>query len=112
MFPYSEYLHSNIKDAPQCITIIPIKLKNIIHIKCHLFFNECTEYIITDEELDYRLNASIINFSVYNYQRRCATYGIFPNESIVCISREENKYTKNDIRKRPINGKKKRLTKI
>ena len=80
VFPVVECLHDTIKDVAQCITCIPIKPNDIIHIKCDLFFcDEYPEYIIPNEGLDDGPNASITQFSVYTYQGRCATNGIFPN---------------------------------
>ena len=35
-------LHATIKDVAQCITCLPIKRKNMIHIKCDLGF--CDEF--------------------------------------------------------------------
>ena len=44
VFPDDEVLHATIKDADQCITCIPIKPKNMIHINCDLgFCDECLE---------------------------------------------------------------------
>ena len=37
-FPYGEFLNDTIKDADHCITCIPIKPKNVIHIKFSLGF--------------------------------------------------------------------------
>ena len=69
VFPDDESLHATIKDSAQCITCLPIKPKNMIHIKCALgFFDEFPEYNVINEELDDGPNASIIHFSVYTYQ--------------------------------------------
>ena len=38
VFPFGECLHATRKDVAHCITCITIKQKNIIHIKCDLFF--------------------------------------------------------------------------
>ena len=38
LFPDGEFLHDTIKGSAQCITHLPIKSKNMIHIKCALFF--------------------------------------------------------------------------
>ena len=44
VFPDGECLHATIQDAAQCITCLPIKPNNIIHIKCALgFCDECPE---------------------------------------------------------------------
>ena len=52
-FPGGECLHFNIKYSDQCIIYLPIKPMNMIHIKCALvFFNDCPEYNIPDEEPD------------------------------------------------------------
>ena len=52
-FPGGECLHSNIKYSDQCIIYLPIKPMNMIHIKCALvFFDDCHEYNIPDEEPD------------------------------------------------------------
>ena len=76
MFPDGGCLHNTIKNAAQCITCLPIKPNNIINIKCDLFFDNSPEYNITDKELDYEPNASIMHLSVYTYQRICATHGL------------------------------------
>ena len=78
-------LHSNIKDADECITCLPIKSNNLFHINCALVFNECLDYNIPNEELDNIPNVSFVNFSVYAYQGRCATRGIIPSGPSVCI---------------------------
>ena len=58
MFTYGEFLYATIKDAAQCISYIPIKPKNMINIKCTLWFcDECTENNILDEKLDDGTNA-------------------------------------------------------
>ena len=67
MFPEGECLHATINDAGQCITCIPNKPNNIIHIKFE-FLYVCPEYIISDEELYDGPNAPLIHFSVYTYQ--------------------------------------------
>ena len=51
-----------------------------------IFYNEWPEYNIPDEELDDRLNASLIHFSVYTSQGRCATHVIIPNGPSVSIN--------------------------
>ena len=38
VFPYCEFLHSNIKDEAQSTTCIPIKPNNIIHMDFDLVF--------------------------------------------------------------------------
>ena len=38
VFLYGEYLHATIKNSAQCITFLPIKPNNMIHIKCALSF--------------------------------------------------------------------------
>ena len=38
VFPVGECLHAKIKDAAHCITFIPIKPNNIVHINCALGF--------------------------------------------------------------------------
>ena len=58
VFRYGKCLHATINNEVQCITCIPIKPKNIIQIKCDLYFcDEYHEYNITDEELDDGPNA-------------------------------------------------------
>ena len=42
VFQDGEFLQTTIKDAAQCITCLPTKPKNMIHIKCTLGF--CDEY--------------------------------------------------------------------
>ena len=42
VFPVGECLHAKIKDAAHCITFIPIKPNNIVHIKCAMGF--CAEW--------------------------------------------------------------------
>ena len=50
VFSDGEYIHATIKDPDRCITYLPIKPKNMIHIMCDLgFCDECTGYNITDE---------------------------------------------------------------
>ena len=82
-FPCDECLHAIIKDSAQWIAYLPIKPKNVIHIKCALgFCDEFPGYNITDEELDGGPNTSIIHFSVYTYQGRCATHCIIPMDQV------------------------------
>ena len=57
-------------------------------------------------------NDSLINFSVYTYQGRCATHGIIPNGPNLCIIFEENDYIENSLIKRPKYVKKEHLTKM
>ena len=85
----------------------------MIYIKSTLgFCDECTEFNISGEEIDDGTNASLINFSVYTHQARCATYGIIPNGSSVCRICELHYNINNGIINRPTYGKKKQLTKI
>ena len=49
------------------------------------FCDECTDYNITDDELDDGPNDSLTRFSVYTYQVRRATHGIIPNGPSVWI---------------------------
>ena len=113
MFSDGECLHAAIKYSYWCITCLPIKQNNMIHIKCDLgFFVECPEYIIPDEVLYDGPNSLIIHFSVYTYQGRCSTHGIIPNRPSACILCEENGDINNGLIKRPTYGKKNNLTKI
>ena len=49
IFSDGEFLHADIKYAAQFISCTPIKLDNIIHIKCALgFYGEIPKYIIPD----------------------------------------------------------------
>ena len=85
VFPYSECLHANIEDEDQCISVTPIKPKNIIHTNCDLgSCCECNKYSITDEELDDGPNSTLLHFSVYNYQGRCTKHGTIPNVPTLC----------------------------
>ena len=57
----------------------------MIHIKCTLgVCGECPEYKITDEYIYDVPNDSFKRFSIYNYQRRCATDGITSNRPRLC----------------------------
>ena len=85
----------------------------MIRINCDLgFCDQFSEYNIPDEELDDGTNASLIHFSVYIYQERCATNGKNSNRPSVCKICEENDDIKNFLIKRPTYGKKKHITKI
>ena len=91
MFTDGECLHATIKYAYKCISFTPIKPKNIFHMKRALdFCGECTEYIITDKELDDGPNAPLINFSVYTHQGRFEKHGTIINEPNLCKLCEEN----------------------
>ena len=110
MFPYGEYLHETIKHASRCISCSPIKPKNIIHIKSDLVFcDECTDHIITDEELYGVPNYQLIYFSVYTYQVRCAKHGIITNGPNLCKLCEEIDDMKNSQNKRKTYRKKRHL---
>ena len=76
------------------------------------FCDECSEYNITNEEQYDVSNSSIIHFSVYIYQGRCATHGIIPNAPSVCRLCEEDDDIKNGLIKRPTYGKDKHLNKM
>ena len=85
VFPVGECLNDTIKDSSWRITCLTIKPKNMINIKCTLgFCDEFNDYIITDEEQYDGPNDSIIHYSVYTYQGKCATHGIIPNGVSVC----------------------------
>ena len=59
----------------------------MIIIKCALvFFYECPENNIPDEELDDGSSDPIIHFSVYTYQGRCVKNETSPNVLSVCRS--------------------------
>ena len=59
--------------------------KRVLLIPILLFFcDECPDYMIPDEELYGIPNYPLINFSVYNYQGRCAKHGIIPNVTTLC----------------------------
>ena len=80
VFPDDEFLHATVKYAAHCISCTAIKPKNIINMKCALgFCYECSEYILPDEELDDGQNDSLVHFSVYTHQLRCAKHSIIPN---------------------------------
>ena len=54
------------------------------------FCDECSRYIITDEEIYDASNDPLIHFSVYTYQGRCAKHGIIPNGTTLSNPCEEN----------------------
>ena len=113
VLPDCECLHDNIKDAAHCTISLSLTTKNIINIKCALgFCNEFPDYNTPDEELDAGPNYSIIHVSIYNYQGRCATYGVIPNGPSVCILCKENGDINNGLIKKSLFGKKKHLTKM
>ena len=113
VFVDGECLHDTIKDAAQWIIYLTTKPNNMIHIKCVLgLCDEFSEYNIPNEELFYWLNTSFVHFSVYKFQRKCATHGIFPNGPSVCLICEENDDKTNDLIKRSEYGKEKHLTKM
>ena len=79
---------------------------------CFVFFYERPDHNIPVGEIYYGPNASIIQFSVYNYQGRCETYVVTPNVPSVWILCEENNNINNGLIKRPTYGKKKHLNKM
>ena len=71
----------------------------MINIKRALgFCDEFLKYTITNEKLDYGPYDSLIHFSVYTYQGRCAKHGIIPNILSLCKLFEENYDINNDPR--------------
>ena len=85
IFLSCECLHATIKDAPQCISCLPIKPNNMLYIKCDLSFcDECPEYNIFDEELDDERNFPLVLFSIYPYQGICEKHGIIPIRPSLC----------------------------
>ena len=79
-------------------------------VRVHVF-NECTKYIIPDEELYDGSNAPLINFIIYTYQGICAKHGIITNRLTLCKICEENDNINNGLIKRPTNRNKKQLYK-
>ena len=65
------------------------------------FCDECPEYIIPDEEVNDAPNDLLMNFSVYNYQRRCPKHVIITNGPISCKIFEENYDINNGLFNRP-----------
>ena len=70
------------------------------------FFDECTEYIIMDEELYDGPYYLLIHFSVYKYQGRCEKHGIIPNGPTLWKRCKENYYIKNGLIKSLTHGNK------